>query len=203
MCVSLSVIAIHLAQNMHQYSLKSTEGQNHSPVDLPIIHLLKVKHLCLCLCLCTLFQWVWSPDDIDSVSLLHRVSLHFLIDPVDIMCDAGVDTRLVLLPTPVAPADYAHQSHPAIAGADQWATRVSLRGHKKDKNEFPSKCPTSGAFSLLSLNNAHKTRGRFSPCRHRPGLVCHQRTACWKSRCVQTELLGCSALQATVARILS
>lgn len=50
------------------------------------------------------------------------------------------------------------------------------------------------------MSNALKTLFIFWPCRHRPGLVCHRRTACWKSRCVQTELLGRNAFQATVAR---
>lgn len=156
----------------------------------------------VCVCGCTHCSYGCAHPTTSTVSpALHWVSLHFLIDPVNIMCDAGVDPRLVLLSAAVAPADYAHQSHSAIAGTDQWATRVSLWGHKKRSRDEKS------FLQLLKhqkkMNSAHKTIGIFSPCRRRPGLVCHQRTACWKSRCVQTELLGCNALQATVARNLS
>lgn len=61
-----------------------------------------------------------------TVSTLDWVCLNFVADPIDVMCDTGVDPRLILLPTPIAPADHTHQSHLVIVSTDKRATRVSL-----------------------------------------------------------------------------
>lgn len=156
---------VHLVENLHQCRLRSTEGQNHSPVDPQIFDPLKGEGLCLCLLVRPRFSWVTSSNNILSSRVspvLHRVCHHFLIDPVDVICHAGVHPWCVLLSAPVAPANHAHQSHPAVAGTDQWATRVSLRGHtnkiEAEIKKNPS-CPIYVPFCLLSI---WTTSGAFS-----------------------------------------
>lgn len=70
---------------------------------------------------------------------LDWVCFNFAIDPVNVMGHTGVDPRLILLPTPVTPADHAHQSHLAIVSTDKWPTRVSLWVMSMKQNEERNK----------------------------------------------------------------
>lgn len=79
---------------------------------------------------------------------LHRIGLHFVIDPLDVVGDAGVDSGLVLHPAPIAPADHAHQSHPVIISADEGAPGIPLwlkNKTGKEKNKIRKE-----KFSLTS-----------------------------------------------------
>lgn len=111
----------------HQFGFRSKDKpQNQSLVDLSV-YLLNDKHqLCL---------WVWSSINIFAVSrTLDRVCLNFAVDPVDVMGDTGVDSRLILLPAPIAPADHTHQSHLVIVSTDERAAGVSLWVKVKKQN---------------------------------------------------------------------
>ena len=59
-------------------------------------------------------------------SLIARLRLNVLSDPVQIVCHLGVDPGLVCPATAVAPGDDAQQCLPLPAGADHGTSAVSL-----------------------------------------------------------------------------
>lgn len=125
-CVCVSLVVVHISLDSDQERDRTTalwisQSSTTSRVNASV-----------CVCCCAHCPHGCGHPTTPTVSpVLHRVRPHFLVDPIDVMCDAGVDPRLVLLSAAVAPADHAHQSHLAVAGTDQRATRVSLQGPRK------------------------------------------------------------------------
>lgn len=63
---------------------------------------------------------------------LGNYCIHIGVNPVKVLSNSGVNTRLVFLCTAISPADNPIKHHPAIVLTDQGTTRVSLTRKKNE-----------------------------------------------------------------------
>lgn len=101
---------------------------------------------------------------------LQRIGFHFAVDPIDVAGDAGIDPGLVLLPTPITPADHAHQGHPVIVSTDEGTPRISLwlnqsqKGGKKNTIKNGKFCDIAQHYDPCDVLTLHaSSRPRVSP----------------------------------------